>query len=390
MERKKIGTALKKSVDELSLAVPVPTNRKSMLYLQDPPYLHKYDPQTEADMTDEHKRLRKIMDYFEDKAPTDTIFGDHALKVFENVDRLLYNIWWTKIEVTMEEIFPILDELRYGHDTILLLAIVSPSSYRVLYKDSEDEDNPLIPTFTLEGGMIGSPLERRPDLNIRRAAFYEEATRLTRNNKTTMFKAFVTAQIQANSHGGWISISTKPIKRVFWKLESSTPNTDRLAMEYQVLALMKNAPSPKTKICVGGDEVTYDYNTKKWYAVQKLAPQLKSKKAKVPLSKKREDSRKRMAKFRAKKLADKNSFRTVNELTSSAECYREIRSRSSSIRKQPQAKSVRTTTPLTRSQYSGSAGKKHQNHDSDQSSKSLSPLETTKSIKLRSPAKKRR
>lgn len=357
MEKKKIDTALQESVDKLSLAIPVPTDRKDRLHLQDPPYLHEYDPQTEADMTDGHKQLRKIMDYFEDKASTDSIFGEHALSVFENVDRLLYNIWWTKIEVTMEEVFPILDELRYGHDTIALLAIVSPSSYRLLYKTPKDESDTPIPTFTLEGGMIGSPLERRPDLNIRRATFYEEATRLTRNHKTTMFKAFVAAQIQANFHGGCVSITTKPIKRVFWKLESSTPNVNQLAMDYQVLALMKGAPSPKTQICKDR-EVVYDYKTKAWYAVQKPTPQPKSRKVKVPLSKKREDSRKRMVKYRANKLADRNSFRSINELNSSAEFYREVRSRSSSIRKQPAAKSVMVATPLTRSRCSESVGKK--------------------------------
>lgn len=358
MEKKKRGSAFKKSNDELSLAIPVPTNQHKRLYLQDNPHLHEYDPQTEADMTDEHKRLRKIMDYFEDKAPTDTIFGEHALRVFENVDRLLYNVWWNKIEVTMEEVFPILDELRYGHDTIALLAIVSPSSYRLLFKNSEDEDNPQIPTFTLESGMVGLPLERRPDLGLRMATFYEEATRATRNNKTTMFKAFIAAKIQANFHGGCISSSRKPIKRVFWKLESSTPHADRLAMNYQVLALMKDAPSPKSKICMHNDEVTYDYKTKAWYAVPKPASQPKPRKEKVSASKKREDTRLRTIKYRANKLADKNSFRTVTDLNSSAEFYREARSRSSSIRKQPETRSVRVAAPLTRSQHSQSAEKK--------------------------------
>jgi hypothetical protein len=390
MERKKIGTPLKKSVDELSLAIPIPTNQKSRLHIQKTAYLHKYDPQTEADMTDRHKQLRKILDYFEDKVSTDTIFGDSALRVFENVDRLLYNIWWTKIEVTMEEVFSILDGLKYGHDTILLLAIVSPSSYRILYKNTEDEIKPQFPTFTLEGGMIGGPLDRRPDLNIRRATFYQEATGVTRNHRTTMFNAFTAAQIQANFHGGCISISMKSIRRVFWKLEASTPDANRLAMDYQVLALMKDAPSPKTRICMKNKEVAYDYETKAWYTVEKPAPepQSKSRKVKVPLSKKREDSRKRMEKFRANKLAGRNSFRTINSLNSSVEFYREMRSRSSSIRKQPQAKPIKVATPLTRSQCSVSPGKKRQNQDTDHSIKSPHSHRPAESIKLRSSAKK--
>jgi hypothetical protein len=392
MERKKIGIPLKKSVDELSLAIPIPTNKKSRLHLQQTTHLDKYDPQSEADMTDSHKRLRKILDYFEDKVSTDTIFGDHALRVFENVDRLLYNIWWTKIEVTMEEVFSILDGLKYGHDTILLLAIVSPSSYRILYKDTEDEIDPQFPTFTLEAGMIGGPLDRRPDLNIRRATFYQEATGVTRKHKTTMFNAFVAAQIQANFHGGCISISMKSIRRVFWRLEASTPDANRLAMDYQVLALMKDAPSPKTRICAENQEVAYDCKTKSWYSVEKPAPQpqSKSRKVKVPLSKKRDDSRKRMAKYRANKLLDRNSFRTVNSLNSSAEFYREMRSRSSSIRKQPRAKPIKVTTPLTRSQCSLSAGKNRQNQHTNQSIKSPRPHTPAESIKLRPSAKKRR
>jgi hypothetical protein len=357
MEKKMISTASKKSADEISLAIPVPNIRKRRLCLQTHRYLHEYDPQTETDMTDSHKQLRRIMDYFEDRAPTDTIFGDHAVNVFENVDRLLYNIWWTKIEVTMEEVFPILDELGYGRDTIVLLAIVSPSSYRLLFKTSKDERDPQIPTFTLESGMIGAPLERKPDLNIRRAIFYEEATGVTRNHKTTMFKAYVAAKIQANFHGGCISISTKPIKRVFWKLESLTPDASQLAIDYQVLALMKDAPSPKTKISMGNEEIAYEHETMTWYALQKPAPQPKSK-VKVTLSKKREDSRKRSARYRANKLTGRKSFRTINGLNSSAEFYRESRSRSSSISKQLQAKAVEVATPLTRSQYSESVGKK--------------------------------
>lgn len=358
MEEKKRNTALTKSDDELPLAIPIPANQRNRLYLRTSPYLHEYDPQTEADMTDGHKRLRKIMDYFEDKESTDTIFGEHALRVFMNVDRLLYNVWWTKIEVTMEEVFPILDGLRYGRDTIALLAIVSPSSYRLLFKIPDDDDNPPIPTFTLESGMIGLPLERRPDLNLRMATFYEEATRATRHHKTTMFKAFVAARIQGNLHGGCISTSRKPIKRVFWKLESSTPHVDRLAMDYQVLALMKDAPSPKSKICMRGNQVVYDSKSKEWYSVSKPISQPKSRKEKVSLSKKREDSRLRMVKYRANKVADKNSFRTVTDLTSSAEFCREARSRSSSIRKPPETRSVKVTTPVTCFQHSPSAGKK--------------------------------
>lgn len=359
MEGKKRNTAFNVIYDELSVAIPTPTNQRKKIYLPTNPNIKDYDPLTEEDMTDGHKQLRKILDYFATEASTDTIFGDHALKVFSNVDRRLCGIWQTKIEVTMEEVFTILDDLRYGRDTIALLSIVSPSSYRLLYQVTQNDKDPPIPTFTLEGGMVGPPLKRRLDLEHRSATFYAEATRATEETKTTMFKAFFAAQIQANFHGSYISNSRKPIKRVFWKLDLSTPNAGQLDMDYMVLALMKDAPSAKSKICMAGEEVIYDYGTKTWYTVPKPELQPKPTRVKVSEFKKRDDSRRRMIKYRLKKKAGKNSFRAIANLSSSTEFYRESRSRSASIHKPSGAISIKTTSPLARSQHSQPARKKH-------------------------------
>ena len=359
MEGNKRNARFKMIYDELSLAIHIPTNQRKRLHLSTNPHIKDYDPQTEEDMTDGHKQLRKILDYFETKASTNTIFGDHALRVFSNIDRHLYSIWQTKIEVTMKEVFPILDELRYGHDTIALLSIVSPSSYRLLYQIPKDDEDPPIPTFTLESGMVGPPLKRRPDLEGRKETFLEEATKATRDNETTRFKAFFAAQIQANFHGSYITRSGKPTKRVFWKLDSSTPNAGQLDMDYMVLALMKDAPSMKSKICIPGNEVIYDSNTRAWYTDPKPELQPKPKRVKVSEFKKREDARKRMIKHRLKKKAGKNSFRTITNLSSGVEFYRESRSRSSSIRKPSEAITTKTTSPLTRSQHSQSVRKTH-------------------------------
>lgn len=93
MKIKDKKNVLNKSVDELSLAIPIPTPKHSKMYLKQPRYYDEYDPQTEAEMSDEHRRTRRLMNHFDDKASTDTIFGDHALRVFDAVDKNLYNIW---------------------------------------------------------------------------------------------------------------------------------------------------------------------------------------------------------------------------------------------------------------------------------------------------------
>lgn len=349
MEKKDKDNALSKNVDELSLAIPIPTsNGKRRLYLQQPQYYHEYNPQTEAELSDEHRQLRRLLNYFEDKASTDTIFGDYAVQVFETVDKQLFHIWWSKIEVTMEEVFPLLDGLMYGRDTIALLSVVSPSSYRLLYKAGVDKYDPPNPTFTLESGIIGSPLQRKPDLKLRREIFYEEATRAIKNAKTTMYTSFIAARIQATFHGRNIANATNTIRRAFWKLSDSTPDVNHLALEYEILSLMKAPAPPKSKLCLRDEEIVYEYDQKKWYSIPKPRP--KKRGMKVSASKKREDSRKRMIKYRARKLADKHSFRTVSELNSTASFRRELRSRSSSISKKQTMQSTGARTPTTRSQ----------------------------------------
>lgn len=262
----------------------------------------------------------------------------------------------------MEEIFPILDGLKYGHDTIALLSIISPSSYRVLYRAPTDNYNPPTPTFTLESGMIGPPLNRKPDLDLRRAIFYEEATKALLNNKTRMYTSFIAAKIQANFHGRNLAASTTPINRAVEKLSDSTPDFNQLAIEYEVLSMIKDGPPAKNKICLQSEEVVYDYKTKKWHTILKPEPEPWSiSRRKVPLSKKREDSRKRMIKYRASKLADKHSFRTISELNSSPSFRRELRSRSSSISKKQLIQSTGVRTPMTRSRGPKSPVKKTDN-----------------------------
>ena len=326
-----------KSISEPSLAIPIPIKPHKRLVLQSHPYYHMYNPQNESEVSEEHRLTRRLMDHFEDKPSTSILFCEYALRVFEAVDHKLYKIWWTKIEVSMEEIFPILDELRYGRDTIALLAVVSPSSYRLLLNNTTSKYNIPHPTFTLENGMIGPPLKRKPDLDIRKATFYEEASEATLNNKTPMFTSFIAAQIQADFHGRYIAKSDS-IRHMIQRLSDSTPDVNQLAIEYEVLSMIKNGPPPNNKICRKNEEVVYKYDDKKWYAFEKPAPE--KRKVKVSASKKREDARKRMVKYRARKLADKQSYRSVSELHSTPSFRREIESRSASVSKKRQVKSA--------------------------------------------------
>lgn len=319
------------------LAVTTPTRLPKRLYLkQVNPTLH-YDPKTPEKMTQSHREMKKLLDYFQNKTPTDTMFADHALEVFLNVDWYLYPIWATKIEVTMEEIFPLLDTLGYGHDTILLLSVISPSSYRILYKPTPKGTPPHIPTFTLEYGITGAPLARTVNLKLRKATFYEEVTKVTRTLKTTRFVSFMATQMQADFHGAQLTIAAKEIRRVFWALESDTPDKDKLDVAYEVLCMMRSSRSSQSKICLATDQVQYCLVTHAWYTVPRQtqedlpSPQPKEEKPKVSSAKKREDTKNRVRKLRAKKVADKNSYRTVSDLNSSVEFQRELRSRSSSI-----------------------------------------------------------
>lgn len=351
--------------------VPLPTTTPRRLYLKAPNPASHYDPKTPEEMTDTHKEMKRLLDYFQDKQPTDTMFADHAYEVFVNVDRELYPIWTTKIQVTMEEVFPILDRLRYGRDTILLLSVISPSSYRVLYTRSQGTTDLPHVIFTLEHGITGPPLDRKVDLELRKEIFYKEATEVTRTLKTTRFVSFIATQIQADFHGRHISSATKELKKIFWKLEWETPQKDQLAMAYEVLTMMRN-PTPRSRVGSTVDQI--EYSDRKWYAVsgptqelQEPLPKPRPKKPKVSAEKKREDTRKRVARWKAKKKANKNAYKVVSNLNSSVEFQQELRSRSGSI------------STIQRGNKGG-----NQSFNTPHASKSV------KSLSLRSSAKKHR
>lgn len=326
------------------IAIPTPTRLRRRLYLKRAKPVRGYGPKTLEDMTPSHKELNRLLNYFQDKSPTDTMFADHALKVFENVDQRLYPIWATQIEVKMQEIFHILDDLRYGHDTILLLSVISPNSYRVLYKPVLKGTPLNIPTFTLEHGITGRPLDRTFNLELRKAIFYKDASNVMRTLKTTMFVSFLATQMQADFHGVHLTSAVKEIKRVFWELEPlDTPEKDNLDMAYAVLCMMRTSRSSKSKICTPTEQIEFCLVNKVWYTVPRqtqelqqppedlLPPQPTTKKPKVSSAKKREDTRKRVRNLRIRKAADKNSYRTVNGMNSSLEFQHELRSRGSSI-----------------------------------------------------------
>ena len=333
--------------------ISTPTRAKWRLYLKRARPALYYDPKTPEDMTPSHKEMRRLIDYFKDKAPTDTMFADHALEVFLNVDLHLYPIWATKIEVTMEEIFHILDGLRYGHDTILLLSIVSPSSYRVLYKPTPKHTPLHIPTFTLEHGITGGPLARTVNLELRKAIFYEEASNMTRTLKTTRFVSFMATQIQADFHGGHLTSAAKETKRVFWQLESSTPEKDEVDIAYEVLCMMRSSRSSKSKVCSPNEQVEFSPVDGRWYTVLKQTQELQQPTAKKPIvssAKKREDTKKRVRKFRAMRAADKNSYRTISDMNTNIEFQLELQSRSSSIiTARPQKQQTNHNPKLTHS-----------------------------------------
>jgi hypothetical protein len=265
----------------------------------------------------------------------------------------------------MEEIFVILDELKYDHDVILLLSVISPSSYRVLYSVAKGWDDPPHPTFTLENGITGPPLNRNVNLELRKAIFYDEALLATCNLKTTRFSCFIATCLQAESHGRHIRRAPIGMKRAFWNLRSDPQKTGQLDIAYDVLAMMRDS-TPAIRVCLAGEKVEYSDNDKHWYAVPKQTnecqqPRSKEPKVKVSQAKKREDTRKRVARCRASKRADKNSYRTISGLHSNEEFQRELQSRSNSIN-----------------------ASKLQNKGNDQSSQSRKP---TKLVSIPSSAK---
>jgi hypothetical protein len=237
--------------------------------------------------------------------------------------------------------------------------VISPSSYRVLYKLKPGKAEPGWPNFTLEHGITGPPLDRKVNLELRRATFYKEASEVSRTLMTTMFVSFIATQIQANHHGRHISGASKQLKRVFWRLEDDTPEKDGLAVEYEVLAMMKSSPNPRSHLCSMNERVDYSRSPTGWYAfpkeVQKPLPiaegisptEANSKKMKVSSAKKRDDTRKRVSKWRDRQKKANNSFRTINELHSSVEFQRELESRSGSISAAPcrGGKSKQSGTP---------------------------------------------
>lgn len=303
----------------------------------------KYDPQTPEDVRQEHKEMKRLLDYFKDKSPTDTMFADHALRVFLNVEQHLSPLWTQKIEVSMEEVFPILDSLKYGRDTILLLSVISPGSYRVLWKQNPDARDLSNPTFALEQGITGPALNRKVNPELRRGTFYEEATRITKSLETCRYICFLATKIQAEFHGKQIPDAPKEFRRVFWRLEDETPEKDSLAIDYAVLAMMKNSSKSKLKLCTAEEEIKYVDNS--WFAVLKKSKELelaekdrlpsesRPKRPKVSEEKKRLDTQKRVAKWRAKKNKDRDSYKSASDLNSSLDFQIERRSRGSSLSK---------------------------------------------------------
>lgn len=203
--------------------------------------------------------IERCWSFFKHEAATEKQ-GTSAQSIFMTTVRTLF--WtlekrmaqrWNESKVwAMSALFDILDELHYGRDTILLLCLMSPSSYILNFVSQGDGSITAESTFVTAGtGWTGPFYARQIDVEARLSAFTQEVLTQIKFINYDDFCIEHRAFSQARMFFTTFIQAPMSFKVLFWTFQDdegvpvACVNKKHTSIRYQVLRLVRSVGKRK-------------------------------------------------------------------------------------------------------------------------------------------------